>query len=242
MIAAWAPWWIGAYLVGSIPIGFLLARLKGVDIRKHGSGNIGATNVWRVLGPRLGALCFALDVFKGLFPVLEAGLVNRTVQSFPEPYVALCWLGVAASAIVGHMFPVWLKFKGGKGVATGFGALLGVWPIMTAAAGGALLVWLVSAKATKYVGISSCFAAVSMPIWACVAGWIFVGPDMFGVLWPYLVVAVLLAIVVVYKHRGNIRRTLDGTERRIGQRVKVESPASQSEPTGASPRSAGETT
>ncbi len=222
MIEAWLAWWIGAHVVGSIPIGFLLARAKGVDIRKHGSGNIGATNVWRVLGARLGAMCFALDVLKGLGPVLGAGIVNGTVETLPEPAIALCWMGVAASAILGHMFPFWLNFKGGKGVATGFGALLGVWPIMTAAAGGALIVWLISARATKYVGISSCFAAVSMPLWVCVAGWALAGSTRFDVLWPYIVVAVLLAVVVVVKHRGNIRRTLDGTERRIGQRVKIE--------------------
>ncbi len=223
MIEAWAPWWIGAHVLGAIPIGFLLARSKGVDIRKHGSGNIGATNVWRVLGPRLGALCFALDVLKGLLPVLGAGLFNGATATLPEPMAALCWLGVAAAAILGHMFPFWLAFKGGKGVATGFGALLGIWPIMTAAAGGALIVWLISAKLTKYVGISSCFAAVSMPLWVGLAGWGLVGEreGLFWRIWPYWLAAVMLAAVVIYKHRGNIRRTLDGTERRIGERVPV---------------------
>jgi acyl phosphate:glycerol-3-phosphate acyltransferase len=221
MIEDWLPWWAGAHVVGSIPIGFLLARAKGVDIRKHGSGNIGATNVWRVLGARLGALCFALDVLKGLVPVLGAGIFNGMMQTLPASAVVMCWMGVAASAILGHMFPFWLRFKGGKGVATGFGALLGVWPIMTAAAGGALVVWLISARATKYVGISSCFAALSMPLWVCVAGWALAEAPVFETLWPYLLVSVLLAVVVIVKHRGNIRRTLDGTERRIGQRVKI---------------------
>jgi glycerol-3-phosphate acyltransferase PlsY len=216
MIGASIAWWIGAYVVGSIPIGFLLARSKGVDIRQHGSGNIGATNVWRVLGPRLGALCFALDVLKGMLPVLLAGLVNGTLRNIPDPDAALSWMGVAAAAILGHMFPVWLKFKGGKGVATGFGALLGVWPIMTAAAVGALAVWLISARLTKFVGISSCVAALSMPAWVCGAGWALIGPRMWETVWPYVLVGVFLAIVVVFKHRGNIRRTLDGTERRIG--------------------------
>jgi glycerol-3-phosphate acyltransferase PlsY len=220
MIAEWAAWWAGAYLVGSVPIGFLLARSKGVDIRKHGSGNIGAANVWRVLGRRLGALCFALDVLKGLLPVLAAGIVNGATAPLPEPPLALCWMGVAAAAILGHMFPVWLRFKGGKGVATGFGALLGVWPLMTAAAGGALIAWLISARLTRYVGVSSCLAAITMPLWVWIGGtWLVGKPDAkFQILWPYLLVSVLLAAMVIYKHRGNIRRTLEGTERRIGQR------------------------
>jgi glycerol-3-phosphate acyltransferase PlsY len=237
MICVWTAWWIGAYIVGSIPIGFLLARSKGVDIRNHGSGNIGATNVWRVLGPRLGAICFALDMLKGMLPVLLAGLLNGTLREIPEPGPALSWMGVAAAAILGHMFPVWLRFKGGKGVATGFGALLGVWPIMTAAAVGALVAWLISARITRYVGISSCFAAVSMPMWVGLAGWAVVGngDGLFRQIWAYELVAVLLATVVVVKHRGNIRRTLNGTERRIGQRVRV----GESEPRGASPRANG---
>lgn len=236
MIEHWWPWWLGAYFVGSIPIGFLLARAKGVDIRKHGSGNIGATNVWRVLGPRIGALCFALDVLKGLGPVLGAGFANTVLKSTPPPNIALCWMAVAAAAILGHMFPVWLKFKGGKGVATGFGALLGVWPIMTAAAAGALLVWLLSAKITKYVGISSCFAAASMPLWVLLAGWRLTGlagSPLLHTLWPYLTVAILLALIVIFKHRSNIRRTLNGTERRIGQRVTLDPPA-QTAPSAAS--------
>lgn len=222
MIAEWIPWWVVAHLVGSIPFGFLLGRARGVDIRQHGSGNIGATNVWRIFGPRLGTLCFALDVLKGLAPVLLAGFANGVLRAIPEPAAALCWLGVAVSAILGHMFPVWLRFKGGKGVATGFGALLGVWPIMTAAAALALLVWVISARVTKYVGVSSCLAALSMPAGVCIAGRIFAGERFVEATWPHLAIAVLLAAIVIYKHRGNIRRTLNGTERRIGERVRIE--------------------
>jgi glycerol-3-phosphate acyltransferase PlsY len=232
MIAAWAPWWVTAYFVGSIPAGFLIARAKGVDIRNHGSGNIGATNVWRVLGPRLGALCFVIDVLKGLVPVLAAGAFNHTLDRPSSPEVALAWMGVSAAAIAGHMFPVWLKFKGGKGVATGLGALAGVWPVMSGAALGALVVWIVSAKATKYVGISSCFAAMSMPLWVLVAAGALSREDtpLRGTAWPYLLVAVLLAALVVYKHRGNIRRTLDGTESRIGRRATPDARAASPTP------------
>jgi glycerol-3-phosphate acyltransferase PlsY len=220
MIASWVGWWIGAYFVGSIPAGFLLARSRGVDIRQHGSGNIGATNVWRVFGPRLGALCFAIDVLKGLLPTLAAGWAHGVLAERPGAAVAYAWMGVAAAAIGGHMFPVWLRFKGGKGVATGLGALLGVWPVMTAAAGVALAVWIVSAKVTRYVGVSSCLAALAMPVGVVAAGRLL--GDGAGVLErvaPYLVVSALLAALVVYKHRANIRRTLQGTESRIGQRV-----------------------
>lgn len=223
MIATWAPWWVLAYVVGSIPAGFLLARAKGVDIRRHGSGNIGATNVWRVLGPRLGTLCFVIDVLKGLAPALGAGVVNGAVSRTPDATGALCWMGVSALAIAGHMFPVWLKFKGGKGVATGLGALAGVWPVMTVAALVALSVWVVSAKATRYVGVSSCLAALSMPLGVVAGAWsVTRGERLFETAWPYLVVAACLAALVIYKHRGNIARTLNGTESRIGTRRKIE--------------------
>lgn len=229
MIGDWLPWWIGAYLVGSIPVGLLLARMRGVDIRKHGSGNIGATNVWRVLGPRLGALCFAMDVLKGLVPVLGAGIVNGTIgDGAPASGVVLSWLGVSAAAMCGHIFPVWLRFKGGKGVATGLGAMAGVWPVMTAATGGALVVWLVSVRLTRYVGVSSSLAAVSMPLWVMGAVVLVAKRSDAGVAeiaWPYLLVAVLLGAVVIIKHRGNIKRTLEGTEKKIGERVRVDAPA-----------------
>ena len=223
MIAAWAPWWVLAYFVGSIPAGFLLARAKGVDIRQHGSGNIGATNVWRVLGRKFGATCFVIDVLKGLIPALGAGVYHGVVSRPPSAEEALCWLGVSALAIAGHMFPVWLKFKGGKGVATGLGALAGVWPVMTVAAATALVVWIISAKVTRYVGVSSCLAALCMPLGVMVGVWLTARqPRPLESAWPYLVVSACLAALVIYKHRGNIARTLNGTESKIGKRVKVE--------------------
>ena len=221
MLAALIP---VAYLVGSIPFGLLIARRKGVDIRAHGSGNIGATNVWRVLGARLGALCFLLDVLKGLIPTIAAGVVLGTINNpAAAPSQVLGWLAVPVAAIFGHLFPVWLRFKGGKGVATGFGAMLGVFPVLSAAVLGALFVWLISAKLTRMVGISSCLAAAALPllVWAqslVPAAWreSASGSGIDPVLWPYLAIAVPLAAVVIIKHRGNIARTLAGTERRIG--------------------------
>jgi glycerol-3-phosphate acyltransferase PlsY len=242
----WSIAWVLAYLIGSIPFGFIVARGRGIDIRKHGSGNIGATNVGRVLGKKLGFICFGLDVAKGLVPTLAAGAL-LTALTFPLPAPeTLAWLGVAAMTIVGHMFPVWLNFKGGKGVATGFGALLGVYPVLTLASATALLVWVVCVKITRYVGISSCIAAVLMPLqtWAIGHGLLTLHrmkatnidaigeasqnipsltmQESFTALWPYLAVTLGLAILVIYRHRGNIKRTIAGTESKVGQRVQVQ--------------------
>lgn len=216
-----------SYLAGSVPFGLLLARMRGVDIRAHGSGNIGATNVWRVLGWKLGLTCFLLDVAKGLAPTLLTGLWLGTINNpAATPERTLLWLAAPVCAILGHLFPVWLRFKGGKGVATGLGAMLGVFPVLTFAAVGAFIVWIVSAKLTRMVGISSCFAAVALPLLVLAQRWVpeswraAIAGEAHGhatpVLWPYLAVTVPLALVVIVKHRANIARTLAGTENRIG--------------------------
>ena len=130
------------FLIGSIPFGFIIGRIKGIDVREHGSGNIGATNVGRVLGRRLGAICFALDLFKGLAPTLGAGLAAGVVGGYGIGSAdAWWWLAVMVSPVLGHMYSPWIGFRGGKGVATGLGALLGVAPILTGPALGALAVW-----------------------------------------------------------------------------------------------------
>ncbi len=222
---------LAAYLAGSIPFGFIIARMRGVDIRTHGSGNIGATNVGRVLGRKWGGICFGLDVLKGLLPTLFAGwwlglvrLDGGTIGAASTATLFI-WLGAMAATVVGHMFPVWLGFKGGKGVATGFGALLGVWPVLTFAGFGALLVWLISVQISRMVGISSVIAAICLPVFVFAHPWIawVVGVREQTPVWPFGVVACLLAAVVVIKHRANIARTLAGTESRIG-RPKAEVP------------------
>ncbi|MGQ0628005.1 MAG: glycerol-3-phosphate 1-O-acyltransferase PlsY [Phycisphaerales bacterium] len=230
---------LASFLLGSIPFGFLIGRLKGIDIRQHGSKNIGATNVGRTLGRPLGFLCFGLDFLKGFLPALGAGFALSSIGRFTVPtFEAWIWLGVAAAAIAGHMFPPWLRFKGGKGVATGFGALCGVWPVLGIPALLALCVWLLCVKVSRYVGVSSCLAALSLPLSVLallpVASALGVtvgttaltpfsrgGADSLASqgwpLWPFLVTVALLAAVVVLKHRGNIQRTLAGTESRIGR-------------------------
>lgn len=216
----------GAYLVGSIPFGLLLGLARGVDIRLHGSGNIGATNAMRVLGKRIGALCFALDVAKGFAPTLLAGWALGAFGAAPlTPGIAWLWVGVACATVAGHMFPVWLRFRGGKGVATGLGAMLAVWPHLTIPAALAAVAWVIAARATRYVGLSSCIAGVSVPVWACLTalargGW---SVEALRGAWPFIAATALLAGVVVWRHRGNIARTLAGTEPRIGERAGAQS-------------------
>jgi acyl phosphate:glycerol-3-phosphate acyltransferase len=223
-----------SYLVGSIPFGLLIARSKGIDIRTQGSGNIGATNVGRVLGRRYGLLCFNLDFAKGLLPPLVYGLWRTGLLGAlsPQPLPplgaldVLGWLAVATCAILGHVFPVWLRFKGGKGVATSFGALLGVFPVMSIAVLVGLFVWVVSLKLTRMVGISSCIAAALMPIVVMFEAPLArrLGIDLpntgvrageASVAWPYLVVTTALAALVIAMHRGNIARTIAGTENKV---------------------------
>lgn len=235
---AWALCAAGAYLIGSIPFGLLIGRARGIDIRQHGSKNIGATNVLRVLGKRPGALCFALDVAKGLLPTLGAGLIAGVVGRFDmSPALALAWLGAMVCPILGHMFSPWVGFKGGKGVATGLGSLLGVFPILTIAGIGAFALWIVIVARWRYVGIASSAAAGSLPLWIAGSfvatgnlGWL--SRPWYVAAWPFLLVAVLLAALVVYKHRGNIQRTLAGTESKFGQRV-TPAPAAAAPPPGA---------
>lgn len=212
-----------AYLAGSIPFGLLLGFAKGVDLRAHGSGNIGATNAMRVLGKRLGALCFALDVLKGLLPTLLLGLwLGVAGNRFPTTGQAFVHLGLAAATIVGHVFPVWLRFKGGKGVATGFGAMLGVFPQITLPALGALVVWIACARVTRYVSLSSIVAALCLAPFIVAGAMLASRGEPIGALeaasraWPYWTVGLAMALLVVVRHRENIRRLLDGTERTMG--------------------------
>ena len=153
---------IAAFLAGSIPFGLLIARAKGVDIRKHGSGNIGATNVGRVLGRRYFFLCFALDLLKGLLPTLAMGAALGALGAFTmSMHDAAWWLGAAVASILGHVFCPWLGFKGGKGVATGLGALLGVFPLLSVAGGVATVVWILAMLLWRYVSLASIIAAIT---------------------------------------------------------------------------------
>lgn len=220
---AWALLGALGFLVGSIPFGLLIGRRMGIDIRAHGSGNIGATNVRRVLGKRAGTLCFALDVGKGLVPTLGAGLAMGVAGRLAiAPGEAWAWLAVMATPVLGHIFCPWIGFKGGKGVATGLGALVGVFPALAVPGAVALVAWLATLRVTRYVGVSSCVAAVLLPPSAW--GWLTLGPGLVGgepgARLPFVVVTALLAGLVILRHRGNLARTLAGTEPKVGGRAE----------------------
>jgi glycerol-3-phosphate acyltransferase PlsY len=200
-----------SYLLGSIPFGYVLVHLfRGEDVRQSGSGNIGATNVSRK-SPALGVLTLLLDALKGTCAVLLADRVfmrawpgNIDVSLFPLlSVVALC-------AILGHMFPVWLRFRGGKGVATSVGAFALLVPRATL---GAFAIFMVVALASRYVSLASIIAAASLPILA----WFSLRHQNDQELFMVLPIAIASALVIV-KHRENIRRLLAGTENRFGSR------------------------
>ena len=204
-----------AYLIGSIPFGLLIARVRGVDLRAGGSGNIGATNVGRLLGARWGYLCFALDVLKGLLPVLAVGALLRGLraggQDLPATYHQAAWLAVGFGCIAGHVFSLYLGFRGGKGVATSLGVLLGIFPYFTFAGLAALGVWIVVTLTTRYVSLASMTAAAAfLPLFVA-----FNWPATK--LWPLGAFAAAMAVLVIARHKANILRLLNGTENKIGR-------------------------
>src|SRR5437016_7832195 len=196
-----------AYLLGSIPFGLLLAKLLGVaDVRKAGSGNIGATNVARVVGPLAGIFTLVFDTAKGATAVWLAGRVTDESAT---------WMMIAAFVVLlGHCFPVWLKFKGGKGVATALGVFLALCPL---AAVSALVLFLLCVGYWRYVSLGSVAAAAAMPL-------------LIYFLWaprhaPPIIVDVgtlAIALLVIYKHDGNLQRLVEGTEPRFSFSKKKE--------------------
>lgn len=203
-----------AYLLGSMPFGLLVARTRGVDPRKAGSGNIGATNVGRLLGIKFFLIVFVLDLLKGLLPALAGAVVLASLSGKPDGYVAqdyLLWLLVGFAAVFGHMYSVYLGFKGGKGVATSAGVVLGIYPYYTLAGIVALLTWAIVLKLTKFVSVASMAAAVVFPVAYVVIGTILKW-QVAGQQWPLLLFACLTAVMIVYKHRTNLMRLRAGTE------------------------------
>jgi glycerol-3-phosphate acyltransferase PlsY len=196
---------IGSYLVGSIPFGYIAGRLEGIDIRNFGSGNIGATNVVRVLGKKYGYPVFALDFLKGFGAVT----ISMLMAMGPSPQwnsPELCGIAAAISCVIGHSYPPWLKFKGGKGVATSAGALFALTPI-----GGfiGIAIWVVTFWVTRYVSLASVTAAVSLPIVVLAISW---RSQNAKVIFYF---SVCIAAVVIWRHRSNLSRLLRGTEPRF---------------------------
>lgn len=191
-----------AYLLGSIPFGYLLVRVfRKEDIRAVGSGNIGATNVARSGAKGLGLLTLLLDLLKGLAAVLVARQVAPGGPGYPSDLA----VGAAVAAVVGHVFPVWLGFRGGKGVATALGVFLGLAPRVALAA---LSVFVLLVAITRIVSLASIFAAAALPVFAML-----LLPDRSP---AYLGGVIFLALLVILKHQGNIARLLNGTEARFG--------------------------
>ena len=212
MYLIYAPLVIGAYLLGSIPFGILIAKMHGKDLRSIGSGNIGATNVSRALGRKWAYVCFVLDVLKGMVPMLVTIFIAK-----PEGVVMLfLWLLVGCAAILGHIFPIYLKFKGGKGVSTSFGVALGLWPYYTICALFAITIWVAAVLIWRYVSLASIIASVSFPITLILAIILNKSWELF-ILWPLLIAATAIPLMVIIRHRDNIKRLIAGTESKIFQ-------------------------
>jgi glycerol-3-phosphate acyltransferase PlsY len=199
----------GSYLLGSTPFGLWIARRwKGVDIRTVGSGNIGASNVWRICGPVAGGLVFALDVLKGLLPPLVGGALH----------LASPWqIAAGLLAIIGHNYSIWLGFKGGKGVATGLGVLIGTMPLVVLPAGGLFLFELLT---LRYVSLGSLLAATSLPI-------------LMPALYPNdpyrLAFGVVACLIAFYSHRTNLQRLRDRKEPKVNFPWTRDRPKDQTE-------------
>lgn len=212
MLSTFYPWLliaVGSYLLGSIPAGFIAGKICGVDLRTQGSGNIGATNALRVLGKQWGYAVFLFDFLKGLVPVLVALHWGRTVgvepASAPGALAALC-------ALLGHSFPVWLGFRGGKGIATSGGVIIGLFTLP------AFLIclgfWLLLFTTTRYVSVASIGGAIALP--AVVAA-LFL---MHRMDWLALAVSIAMCVLAVWRHRSNIDRLRAGTEPRFERKKK----------------------
>jgi glycerol-3-phosphate acyltransferase PlsY len=226
-----------AFLCGSIPFGLIIAKAKGINIREHGSGNIGATNVLRVVGKKYGITCLLLDAIKGFIPVVIAvnliqitgknvglfhiggldasALLLPAAEQFKGQFVHVL---TALVAVLGHNYSPWVGFKGGKGIATSAGVLLALMP---AGVGLLIVVWLVVFLISRYVSLASIIAAAALPLITIYGSW-FHGRIADGT-WnkPLFSFSLVIAILAVWKHRSNITRLLAGTEHRFTRKPKT---------------------
>jgi glycerol-3-phosphate acyltransferase PlsY len=197
------------YLLGSFPAGYLAGRLAGIDVRTVGSGNIGATNVLRVLGKRWGYAVFLFDALKG-FAAVRLAFYFAQSSSPAKPYAEYLGILAGVMCIAGHNFPVWLGFKGGKGVATSAGVLIGLVPL---AVPFVLVIWVIVFETTRYVSVASIVAAISLPVViALFLRWNFID----GL--PLFYFSTMIAILVLWRHRSNFSRLLNGTEQRFSRK------------------------
>ncbi len=199
----------GGYLLGSVPFGLLVARyVGGIDIRQLGSGNIGATNVGRAMGVRWFFVVMALDALKGALPVWSTMYVLGTETGLIRHVQVL----VGLAAVLGHMFPCWLNFKGGKGVATGLGVILVIGPKASAAAA---IAFILTLAMYRMISLSSIIAAV---VFCVVQLWQLLSAPVSAATWPLAAFAVVIPLLIIVQHRSNIRRILAGTERKVGDK------------------------
>lgn len=198
-----------SYFIGSIPFGFLIAKtVKGVDIRQIGSGNPGATNVSRVLGKPYGILVFILDMLKGFLPVF---IFDRMFADYSHSLaVILCGAGV----ICGHTFPVFLGFKGGKAAATGCGVFLWLAPLPLIISAG---IWLLTVYISRYISLGSILSSIAL-----VTCLIVLGKDPFGKGIPLTLFSIFISALLIIRHKSNIKRLLNGTESKIGSKIKAD--------------------
>lgn len=230
-----------AFLLGSIPFGLLIAKAKGIDIRQHGSGNIGATNVLRVIGKKYGISCLLLDALKGFLPVAVAmNLIQITGRDLaiplhlPESWTLLLspaeqfkgqliHVLTGLAAILGHNYSPWVGFKGGKGIATSAGVLIALMP---AAIVLLLVVWLLVFSTTRYVSLASVVAAATLPFLTHLGARFHKNAEGIS-LWeagtwnrPLFIFSIVISLLAIWKHRSNLQRLLQGTENRFERRSK----------------------
>lgn len=204
---------IGSYLIGAVPFGFIIAKKRGFNIYEHGSGNVGATNVFRVVGKTWGILTFALDMLKGFIPAMVIPMLLSTIGM--KDYYVPMQLACAFAAIIGHCWSIYLKFKGGKGVATSAGAMIGLAPLPALIA---MVVWVIVLLIFRFVSLASIMAAIVL----AVAVWVAFFMDFMrsGTRFDLYIPIVLniLCVLIILRHKKNIERLAKGTENRFGKK------------------------
>jgi glycerol-3-phosphate acyltransferase PlsY len=205
-----------AYLLGSTPFGLIVGLAKGIDPRNAGSRNIGATNVGRLLGRKFFVIVFALDLLKSFIPMaIASALVSQIDASQRTWFVYTAWLLIGAAAVLGHMFSLYLKFKGGKGVSSSAGVMLGLIPYYTLPGVVSICVFVAVLRLSRYVSLSSMIGAGTFPIFYAALG-LALGWPVFGAQLPLLLFAISMPLLIIYRHRTNIARLRAGTESRVG--------------------------
>jgi len=199
------------YLFGSIPWGFIIGKANRIDIRQQGSGSTGATNVTRNVGKSWGIFCFFMDFMKGFIPVLCANTFVPSMFNLPESFYEINVILVVLVTVLGHIYPIYLKFKGGKGIATGTGALVAITPPAIICG---LIIWIIIFKFSRYVSLASILAAASVATLTI----FFSAINFYPLPISHQCFVVFLSLFAIYKHSSNIKRLLCGTENRFSKK------------------------